>query len=52
MRAITAVNLSSFLWNTRKISFDTVVKTMKETGRDMNTDYKETSEGGLGKIRI
>lgn len=52
MRAINAVNLSSFLWNTRRISFDTVVKTMKETGRDMNTAYKETSEGGLAKIEI
>lgn len=52
MRAINAVNLSSFLWNTRKISFDTVVKTMKETGHDMNTAYKETSEGGLAKNGI
>ena len=52
MRAINAVNLSSFLWNTRKISFDTVVKTMKETGRDMNTAYKETSEAGLAKNGI
>ena len=52
MRAINAVSLSSFLWNTRKISFDTVVKTMKETGRDMNTAYKETSEGGLAKNGI
>ena len=52
MRAINAVNLSSFLWNTRKISFDTVVKTMKETGRDMNNSYKETSEAGLAKNGI
>ena len=50
MRAINAVNLSGFLWNTRKISFDRVVKTMKETGLDMRTAYKETSEGGLAKI--
>lgn len=30
-----------------KISFDTVVKAMLETGRDMSNKYKETSEGGL-----
>ncbi len=50
MRAINAVNLSSFLWDSRKISFDKVVKTMKETGRDMRVSYKETSEAGLAKI--
>ena len=36
MRAITAVNLSRFLFRTRKISFDTVVETMYRTGLDMN----------------
>ncbi len=52
MRAINAVNLSSFLWNTRKISFDHVVETMKETGRDLHASYRETSEGGLAKIKL
>ena len=52
MRAINAVNLSSFLWNTRKISFDKVVQTMKETGQDLSARYRETSEGGLAKIKI
>lgn len=52
MRAINAVNLSSFLWNTRKISFDRVVETMKETGRDLHSSYRETSEGGLAKIKL
>jgi len=52
MRAINAVNLASFLWNSRKISFDWVVNTMKETGKDMHTAYKETAEGGLAKIKI
>lgn len=52
MRAINAVNLSGFLWNTRKISFDRVVETMRETGLDMHTAYKETAEGGLAKIKI
>ncbi len=50
MRAINAVNLSSFLWDSRKISLDKVIRTMKETGRDMRVSYKETSEAGLAKI--
>jgi L-serine dehydratase len=32
------------------ISFDTVVKTMLETGHDLPNLYKETSTGGLAKI--
>ena len=52
MRAINAVNLASFLWDTRKISFDKVVETMKETGKDMHSSYKETSEAGLAKIKV
>lgn len=52
MRAINAVNLASFLWNTRKISLDRVIQTMKETGNDMHKSYKETSEAGLAKINI
>ncbi len=52
MRAINAVSLASFLWNTRKISLDKVIKTMKETGMDMHKSYKETSEGGLSKIDL
>lgn len=52
MRAINAVNLASFLWDTRKISFDRVVQTMKETGHDLSSSYKETSEAGLAKIKL
>lgn len=52
MRAINAVSLASFLWDSRKISFDAVVKAMKETGRDLSDSYKETSEAGLAKINI
>ena len=52
MRAINAVNLANFLTDTRKISFDTVVKTMYETGRDLSHRYRETSEGGLAKIYV
>ncbi len=49
LRAIDAANLSKFLNGTRKVSFDTVVKTMYETGKDLNRKYKETSIGGLAK---
>ena len=31
---------------------DEVIKTMKETGRDISSRYKETSEAGLAKIDI
>ena len=50
MRAINAVNLANFLADSRKISFDLVVKTMYETGRDLSCRYRETSEGGLAKL--
>ena len=52
MRAINAVSLASFLWDSRMISFDKVVHTMKETGRDLSSSYKETSEAGLAKIKL
>ena len=50
MRAISAVNLSRFLYSTRKISFDDVVATMYRTGQDMSEKYRETSHGGLAQI--
>lgn len=52
MRAINAVNLASLLWSTRKISLDNVIQTMKETGHDLSSPYKETSEAGLAKIKF
>ena len=47
MRALDSADLAGVLSGTRKISFDLVVKTMYETGRDLNERYRETSEGGL-----
>ena len=52
MRAINAVSLASFLSSTRKISLDKVIVAMKETGRDLRSAYRETSEGGMAKIEI
>ncbi len=50
MRAISAVNLFRFLYETRKISFDTVIDTMYQTGKDMDEKYRETSHGGLAQL--
>ena len=52
MRAINAVNLANFLTDTRKISFDLIVQTMYETGRDLSKIYRETGEGGLAKLYL
>lgn len=48
IKAITASQLA--LQSTpdfAKVSLDGVIKTMWDTAKDMNTKYKETSEGGL-----
>lgn len=50
MRAVNAERIAVFLAGTRKISFDLVVKTMYETGKDLSKNYRETSEGGLAKL--
>ncbi len=50
MRALNSLSLANFLTGTRKISFDMVVKTMYETGRDLSYHYRETSKGGLAKL--
>ena len=50
--AVRAVNTAVYCMSTdgkHTISFDEVVKTMKETGKDMCSAYKETSDGGLAK---
>ena len=49
MRALDAVNLADFLFDSRKISFDMIVETMYETGKDLKVIYRETAQGGLAK---
>ena len=49
-RAIDASNLAHMLIGTRTISFDMVVRTMYETGVNMNRAFRETSEGGLARL--
>ena len=52
MRAINALSLANFLTDSRKISFDLVIKVMYETGKNLLSDYRETSFGGLAKHYI
>ncbi|MEY4390866.1 MAG: hypothetical protein RLZZ400_609 [Actinomycetota bacterium] len=45
--AVAAVRLALNGTGQHKISLDTVIETMRQTGIDMSTKYKETSLGGL-----
>ncbi|MCR2814935.1 L-serine ammonia-lyase, iron-sulfur-dependent, subunit alpha [Microbacterium jiangjiandongii] len=45
--AVTASRLALRGDGTHYVSLDAVVETMRQTGIDMSTKYKETSEGGL-----
>ncbi|MGY3265385.1 L-serine ammonia-lyase [Lysobacter sp. HA35] len=50
MGAVKAINASRMAMRgdgKHKVSLDKVIKTMRETGRDMQDKYKETSRGGL-----
>lgn len=50
MRAMNALNLAYFLYDTRSISFDMVVKTMYQTGINISKAFRETAEGGLARL--
>jgi L-serine dehydratase len=45
--AVAAMRLAMLGDGDHKISLDTVIETMRQTGVDMSTKYKETSMGGL-----
>ncbi|MCL6618742.1 MAG: L-serine ammonia-lyase [Thermomonas hydrothermalis] len=50
MGAVKAINASRMALRgdgSHKVSLDKVIKTMRDTGRDMQDKYKETSRGGL-----
>ncbi|WGD34680.1 L-serine ammonia-lyase [Olleya sp. YS] len=55
MGAIKAINAAELALETNpenvKVPLDKVIDTMWETAKDMNTKYKETSEGGLA-VRV
>lgn len=48
-RALDANIYSAFTDGHHRVSFDKVVEVMKQTGHDLPSLYKETSEGGLAK---
>lgn len=51
-RALDANLYATFTDGVHRVSFDKVVQVMKQTGHDLPSLYKETSEGGLAKDYI
>lgn len=49
-RAFDAAIYAMYTDGRHRVSFDKVVMVMKETGKDLPSLYKETSEGGLAKL--
>ena len=49
-RALDANIYASYTDGLHRVSFDQVVKVMKQTGKDLPSLYKETSEGGLARV--
>ena len=47
VKAINAARMAMRGDGKHKVSLDKVIKTMRDTGRDMQDKYKETSRGGL-----
>ena len=47
VKAVTAARMALRGDGKHHVSLDKVIKTMKETGRDMSVKYKETARGGL-----
>ena len=47
LKAINAARLAMQGDGSHKVSLDQVINTMRQTGLDMSTIYKETSQGGL-----
>ena len=47
VKAINAAKLAMHGDGTHKVTLDQVIATMRQTGEDMSSRYKETSQGGL-----
>jgi len=47
VKAINAAKLAMHGDGTHKVTLDQVIETMRQTGIDMSSSYKETSKGGL-----
>lgn len=50
-RALDANFYASLSDGNHRVSFDRAVRVMKQTGHDLPSLYKETSEGGLAKLK-
>lgn len=51
-RALDSNLYAAFSDGHHRVSFDHVVQVMKQTGKDIPSLYKETSEGGLAKLKV
>jgi L-serine dehydratase len=49
-RALDCADYSLLSDGRHRIPFDEVVETMRQTGYDMNSSYRETSTGGLARV--
>ena len=49
IRAVAAGRLAEYANASSTVSFDSVVQTMYQTGKDMKKAYRETSKGGLAE---
>ena len=47
VKAVNAARLAMHSTGPMKVSLDQVIETMRQTGLDMSSKYKETSQGGL-----
>jgi len=52
VKAVNACRMAIREGGEHKVSLDQVIKTMYETGKDMQSRYKETSLGGLATLNI
>ena len=50
-RAFDASTYSAFSGGIHRVTFDQVVEVMRQTGKDIPCLYRETSEGGLAKVK-
>lgn len=47
IKAIASTFLAEYASSSHRVSFDTIIETMIETGRDLKKKYRETAKGGL-----
>jgi L-serine dehydratase len=50
VKAINSARMAMSRTTAPRVSLDKVIETMYETGKDMSSKYRETSQGGLAKL--